>query len=141
MEEDAKGLRVAGQLNDKTTAGRDAFEHIKAGDATGLSIGFGVPEGGRRYERDGTAVLVDVTLYEVSAVTMPANRHAQVTGIKSVTSLRELEALLHDELHLPRLAAKKIAAGGWPALATAEQHDTATIAALLRESAARLKGA
>ena len=34
MKEDAKGLFVRGQCNLNTTAGRDAHEHIKAGDVT-----------------------------------------------------------------------------------------------------------
>jgi HK97 family phage prohead protease len=139
MVEDAKGLRVVGQLNRETTAGRDAFEHMKAGDATGLSIGFSVAVDGREYEDDGTATLTDIELWEVSAVTLPANRNARVTGVKSVSiqSQRELETLLHEAMRLPRAAAKKVAAGGWPALANAEQTDMEAIADMLRKSAAK----
>lgn len=139
MVADSKGLLVVGQLNRETTAGRDAFEHMRAGDATGLSIGYSVPQGGRRYEKDGTATLIDVNLFEVSAVTIPANRSARVTGVKSIASQRDLETLLHDQLRLPRAAAKKVAAGGWPMLANADQHDTDAIAALLRKSADRFR--
>jgi len=140
MTEDSTGLRVVGQLNLETTAGRDALAHMKAGDATGLSIGYSVAEGGRRYERDGSATLTDINLYEVSAVTIPANRDARVSGVKSIDSQRELESLLRDELGLARAAAKKLAAGGWPALANTQQRDSETIAALLRQSAAKFKG-
>src|SRR5690606_24092409 len=124
MAEDSKGLRVVGKLNRQTTAGRDADEHIKAAEATGLLIGYSIPHGGRRYEQDGTATLLQVKLWEVSAVTIPANRRARVEGVKSIASMRELETLLHEQLRLPRAAAKKVAAGGWPALASAEQIDS-----------------
>ena len=140
MREDAHGLRVVGQINRETTAGRDAFEHAKAGDVSAFSIGYRVPEGGRRFDKRNTsATLIEVDLLEVSLVALPANRGARVTSTKSIGSKRELEELLQHELRLPRAAARKVAAGGWPALASADQ-DVATIAAMLEASAAKLRG-
>jgi HK97 family phage prohead protease len=140
MREDNRGLFVTGQLNVKSTAGSDAYEHLKAGDVTGLSIGFTTPPGGRQERGDGVEVLVDVNLWEVSAVVFPANRNARVTSVKSISSMREFEVLLQDVLRLPRAAAKKLAAGGYPALAKVEDDlDPETIAAAIRQSAERFK--
>src|ERR1700712_1632581 len=46
MAEDGHGLAVAGQFNMATSAGREAHAHAKAGDVSGLSIGYVVPPGG-----------------------------------------------------------------------------------------------
>lgn len=115
MREDARGLFAKGQLNLETTAGRDAFAHLKAGDISGLSIGFRVPAGGRERMKDGAALLKQIELIELSLVAMPANESARVTSVKSIASRVELERLLH-KAGLPRAAAAKVAAGGWPAL-------------------------
>lgn len=140
LAEDSKGLLVEGQLNRDTAAGADAFAHLKAGDVTGLSIGFTIEPSGYRQEADGVLTLLEIDLWEISAVVFPANRRARVTGVKSIASQRELEDLLHHELCVSRSAAKKLASGGWRALANTEQTNSQTIADLLRKSAAQLKG-
>lgn len=114
--EDAKGLHVRGAINLKTTRGRDAFEHVRAGDATGLSIGFRIPEGGRTYTGKGAFLLSQVDLFEVSIVALPANPKARITGHKTLGSKAEAETMLR-EAGLPRAAAARFAAGGWKALA------------------------
>jgi HK97 family phage prohead protease len=113
--EDSKGLAVRGQLNLETERGREAHAHLKAGDVSGLSIGYAVPPGGRVMNDDGTSTLTEITLMEVSVVAMPAARRARVTGVKNVTSMADVERILRDS-GLPRGAAVKLAAGGWPAL-------------------------
>lgn len=115
IAEDAKGLRVTGRLNLDTTRGKDAHAHIKAGDVNGLSIGYSVPNGGATYNADGTQTLKTIDLREISVVTIPAARAARITGVKSLASQRDLQALLHDS-GLARGAAAKIAAAGWQAL-------------------------
>ena len=42
-----KGLAVRGNLISKLNAGRQAHQHMKAGDVSGLRIGYRVPPGGR----------------------------------------------------------------------------------------------
>ena len=116
MRQDAKGLHMVGRLNLSTTRGQDAYAHIKAKDVTGLSMGYVVPSGGRTKNADGSHTLKEVHLVETSAVAAPADTRARITGVKSVESRRDLEQLLHDG-GLPRAAAVKVAAGGWPALA------------------------
>lgn len=139
--EDSKGLRVRGQLNLETTRGKDAHAHIKAGDVSGLSIGYSIPPGGVVFHNDGTQTLKVIDLKEISVVTIPAARTARITGVKSIESQRHLQGLLHD-LGLPRAAASKIAAAGWPAL-NGDDKDRPELSQLLAEvkaSATSIKG-
>lgn len=127
MKEDARGLFVRGQLNLQTDRGKEAHEHLKAGDVGGFSIGYRVPDGGSTYNRDGTTTLNEVDLAEVSVVSIPANRNARVTEVKTdgptvLRSQAELEELLR-KAGLPRGAAVKLAAGGFPALFAEPQPD------------------
>lgn len=114
MGEDARGLRVRGRLNRDTEAGAKAYAHIRAGDVTGLSIGYGVAPGGAKAVGSGRT-LTRLELHEISAVTTPMHPAARITGVKSLASRAELEDLLREN-GLARAAAKKLAAGGWPAL-------------------------
>lgn len=116
MAEDGKGLRVEGFLNLKTERGRDAYEHIKARDAGGLSIGYKASKDGRKYAGKGIFHLVEVELYEVSIVTVPANPAARIEGFKSLESKSEAIDMLR-ECGLSKKAAARFAAGGWSALA------------------------
>jgi HK97 family phage prohead protease len=138
MQEETKGLRVVGALNLKTARGRDAREHVKAGDATGFSIGFQVPAGGAEYLKDGVTLLKQITLREVSIVAVPANRGARITHAKSVNSKGELVDLLR-EIGLPKAAAARVAAGGWPALAGADQQKAIDLAAQIEAATAKIR--
>ena len=114
--EDGKGLRLRGQLNLKTEAGRQAHEHVVAGDVRGLSIGYIIPAGGADIDRKtGNRILSVIDLFEVSPVSVPAMPGARITSAKSFQSQRELQSALH-ETGLSRTAAAKIAAVGWPVL-------------------------
>jgi HK97 family phage prohead protease len=135
LQEDSRGLRVKGKLNLNTAAGVKAHEHLKAGDVTGLSIGYTVPPGGQEKQRAGPRILKKLNLHEVSIASMPADTNARVSGVKMLTSLGELERGLRGEvqLKLSRGAAAKIAAVGWPALVGGDddppQPDPAIVAA------------
>jgi HK97 family phage prohead protease len=135
MREDAHGLFVRGKLNLNTDAGVKAHEHLKAGDVSGLSIGYQVPTGGLENPRGGPRILKQITLHEVSIASTPSDSRARVLGVKMLTSLSELERGLRGEiqLKLPRGAAAKIAAVGWPALVGGEEDlpDPAIVAAEL----------
>lgn len=130
--EDKRGLRARGQLNLATAAGREAFEHLRAGDASGLSIGF-YP---RRSEPDvdGGKRLLEVDLVEISAVVLPANPAARVTSVRSLATppatVRELEEALRD-MGFSRRAAASIAARGFEAQEAGEDP-TAELEALHR---------
>jgi HK97 family phage prohead protease len=84
MEETQRGLFVRGQLNLQTQAGREAFEHLKARDVGGLSIGFRIAENGFKHQADGSRLLTAIDLFEISIVAMPAARAARVSKIPRV---------------------------------------------------------
>ncbi|WP_417497763.1 HK97 family phage prohead protease [Maricaulis sp.] len=142
MQERADGLHVSGQLNLKTEAGQQAYEHVKGGDLDGLSIGFGIAPGGASVDRQGVRTLKALDLYEVSIVTLPAALSARVQQVKSITGPDELRDLLRGH-GLPVRFCEKVAAGGWAHLqnATPQQLETEakaqaeadTMAAILRE--------
>lgn len=147
MAEDARGLRVAGRLNLKTSAGRDAFEHLSAGDLSGLSIGFSVPAGGAEYRGD-VRVLRAVKLHEISLVTLAADSGARVTGVKSAwlarpETQREFQMALQS-LGFSRREAARISEKGFgafePDLADIDQQGLAAIEAALRSLTNSLKG-
>lgn len=124
IEEDATGLFVRGSLNLRTTKGREAFEHVRAGDAGALSIGYVVPEGGRRYDGGGVFTLTDVDLVEVSVVTVPANPRARITASKHIESKADAIEFLRAG-GLSRKAAARFASGGYRALVDDETADQA----------------
>ncbi len=95
MVEDAKGLRVKGQLLLTTTRGKDAYELLKVGALKGMSIGFMSKEWSYQ---DDLRILTAVDLWELSIVTFPANQKATITGIKSADALtaRNAEQILRD---------------------------------------------
>ncbi len=133
LREDDRGLLVSGELNLDTQSGRDAHAHLSAGDVSGMSFGFRVPRGGARAEDDGTVTLTEVDLLEVSLVSMPANRRARITSVKT---MQELERALRGEfdLRLPRGAAAKIAPAAW-----AQRIDLDHVAARIEETIRAVK--
>jgi HK97 family phage prohead protease len=85
-----QGLILHGQLALDVAAARECYALMKARVVKGLSIGYEVVA-----EKVEGAVrrLTEIDLWEVSAVTFPANRLAQVTTVKDVADLaRELKA-------------------------------------------------
>ena len=81
--EDAHGLYVKGKLLLDVAQAREAYTLMKAGVVRGLSIGYSVKRS-RRSPDSGVRELLDLNLWEISLVTMPANEAAQVTVVKSV---------------------------------------------------------
>src|SRR5574340_800788 len=71
MKETADGLEVVGKLTLGTKRGHEAHQLMKDG-ALSLSIGYTVAPGGAE-DRHTTRLLKAITLFEVSAVAMPAN--------------------------------------------------------------------
>lgn len=122
MEPDSKGLFVRGSLNLKTTKGPEAFEHVKAGDLGGLSIGYTIPKDGTEYVGEGTYNLKKIDLLEVSIVAIPADPFARITGVKSLKSKAEAIDMLR-ECGLSKAAAGRFAAGGFKALGDDETHE------------------
>lgn len=82
--EDDHGLFLRAEFHstpEAQSARRVVSERMAAGKSVGLSIGYTV--GDATFREDGVRELRAVDLYEVSIVTVPANREAVVTGAKS----------------------------------------------------------
>jgi HK97 family phage prohead protease len=91
VEEDAVGLKVAGQLAMKTSRGQEAHELMKMGALTGMSIGYRTREAD--YDRvTGVRKLKKVDLWEVSLVTIPMNDAARVSAVKSIEQMEDLKS-------------------------------------------------
>lgn len=130
LAEDAVGLRVEGRLALGVPRADEAAALLKSGSGLGLSIGYTIPDGGATYGR-GARVLKRVELFEVSLVAVPANRRARV----EIKSIRDLEHILRDA-GVPKAAAARLAAGGWPALErrdAVEVEHVAELASLMRK--------
>lgn len=79
--EDDRGLFVQGRLLMAVEKAREAYALLKAGALRGLSIGYQVKQA-RRDADTGVRELLEIELFEISIVTMPANQAAQVTVVK-----------------------------------------------------------
>jgi len=89
VKEDNIGLHVEGKLALKTARGAEAYELLKMGAISGLSIGFVTRED--NYDRvTGVRTLKKVDLWEVSLVTFPANDASRVANVKSIESIKSL---------------------------------------------------
>lgn len=110
--EDDKGLWVKVQLTLATTLGNDAYEFVKAGVIDSLSIGFRCTV--HEYDHDeDIRTIKEVELFEFSLVTIPANREAIITGMKSAhESERKFEQFLRENGY-DRQSAKTITSKGF----------------------------
>lgn len=101
MEEDSKGLYVEGQLAREVEKGREAHVLMKMGAIGGLSIGFAALEW-TTDKKAGTVALDVIDLWEVSAVTFPANRDARIDTVKAalehgdILPIADFEAILRE---------------------------------------------
>jgi len=91
MSEDNIGLKVSGQLALKTSRGAEAYELLKMGAISGLSIGF-MPREDSYDKLTGITTLKKVDLWETSLVTFPANDSARVQGVKSIETIEDLKS-------------------------------------------------
>lgn len=144
LEEDRHGLAVAGKLTLATQRGAEAHALMKDG-ALALSIGFRIAPGGSSYE-GSNRILKKVELFEISAVAMPANPAAKVTGVKSAAfgrpqNVRDFEAALRDACGFSVREAKRIASVGWPALVRRDDasDELQEIATLLGKAASEFQ--
>jgi len=96
MEEDAVGLKVKGQLALKTARGAEAYELMKMGALSGMSIGYRSRDDS--YDRvTGVRSLKKLDLVELSLVTFPMNDASRVSAVKTI---EELDSLSDIERHL-----------------------------------------
>lgn len=147
VREDGHGLIMRGRVATRTERGAEAAELLEMGALKGLSIGFNTIKSEMDHE-SGIRRLMEIDLWEVSLVSVPANPLANVTGFKSIETTREFEAALR-KMGFSRSDAKSIASHGFTAWAgqrdagddaeTAEmQRDVADLAASLKTTLERL---
>jgi len=107
MTTDKTGLFVEGELTPGHSKAIDTYASLKHGAVDGLSIGYIARSAEDR--PNGTRLLKDIELVEISIVEEPADINATVSSIKSAIeqakSIREIEATLRDSAGLSRLEA------------------------------------
>jgi HK97 family phage prohead protease len=81
MFEDEMGLYVQGRLLLDVARAREAYALLKQGAISGLSIGYS-PTQYKIDANNGTRILSEIELWEISLVTFPANAAAGVTVVK-----------------------------------------------------------
>jgi HK97 family phage prohead protease len=94
IRDDPKGLIIDGKLTMADPNAQRVLAHMKSGSVRGLSIGYDLPRSPDKtsYAEDGTRILREIKLFEVSLVSIPANPKAMVTAVKS---LSDVERVLH----------------------------------------------
>ena len=80
VSDSAVGLIVRGRLSLGVARARETYELLKTGVLDSFSIGYDVIKDRRL--KDGTRVLTELRLWEVSIVTFPANPKAVVGRVK-----------------------------------------------------------
>ena len=103
ISEDRNGLAVEGRLCLRTQKGVEAYELLKLGALTGLSIGYRVAQS-RVDAAKKARVLTDVELFEISLVTFPANEAARVDEVKMPALSSRADALRREM----RMAAERL---------------------------------
>ena len=78
LREDRHGLKFDARLTKGTQRGREALALISDGFVDSFSIGYSIRPGGCEFLKDGTRALVDLDLWEVSCVGLPANPRARL---------------------------------------------------------------
>ncbi|WP_160119649.1 HK97 family phage prohead protease [Rhodovarius lipocyclicus] len=136
LAEDGIGLKVTGKLAD-TPRGREVYTLLKMEPRPaikGMSIGYRAAAFEMRTKpEDPRRRLTKLDLFEVSIVTFPANRKANITDVKSGAGLteRDAERALRDA-GFSRSEAKAIIASGFKALPQRDADEASVSAALKR---------
>jgi hypothetical protein len=93
LVETDRGLEVSGEINLKTSMGKDVYQLVSDNDVKGLSIGYSIEDS----EAIGdTNVLKKLNLWEISIVAIPMNQQAWLTGAKMFESTGDLITQLDD---------------------------------------------
>lgn len=100
LSEDDNGLKVTGKIDLNHRDGLTVFSALKRGAMDALSIGFRIPKGGAEEKDDGSRIIKEVDLKEISIVNFPADDAARIAVVKSeilkIESLKEIESYLRD---------------------------------------------
>lgn len=109
LAEDARGLKVTGELVDGTEAAREVARLIAAGILDGLSIGFRTVRA-RTDPDSGLRHVAEVDLWEVSIVTFPMMPEARIARVTAERGLSDPEGLAAAMA----VTARRLAAGAAP---------------------------
>lgn len=112
MHEDAKGLFARGKLLTEIQIGKEALVMLKNGALDGLSIGYQTVESEFDSPDSRIRRLTKLNLFEVSLVTFPMNPEANVTAVKRLEAIGDVERILRDA-GVPNTFAKLVAAHGF----------------------------
>lgn len=104
----------AGTLKDRT---EEAWQSVKAGLISFVSIGWRLLENGVQFLKDGTAKLTNIEVVELSLVTVPANSSARILSVKELDMAASGRHSPGDAGTLPVVRAQK----GAPPMTTQEQ--------------------
>ncbi len=118
IKEDDNGLFVKGKLLvNEIEKAKEAYALLKAGAISGLSIGYTINSNGSEMGKDGNHYLKELSLWEISVVTFPANNQANVSSVKAceIDNIRDFEKCLRD-VGFSKEKAKAIAANGFKAI-------------------------
>tara|TARA_R110002153_G_scaffold213295_4_gene365846 strand:+ start:419 stop:1180 length:762 start_codon:yes stop_codon:yes gene_type:complete len=127
LVEDVKGLYVEGRLTKGVRDADEAYALLKDGALNSMSIGYKVIDD--EYDMQKRANLLhEVSLFEISLVSIPANEQSTVMSVKSddTVDARALEKTLRDA-GLSRREAKAILSKGLSGLSSqrdAEEKDS-----------------
>ena len=136
VKEDSIGLHVSGKLALKTNRGAEAYELLKMGAISGLSIGFVTREDS--YDRvTGIRTLKKVDLWEVSLVTFPANDAARVATVKSIETIKsfaDAETFLREAGGLSKREAVAVLARIKSLQGRSESDELGELAAIMKRN-------
>jgi HK97 family phage prohead protease len=106
MEEDDHGLIVEGEFTPGHSLASDVRALAKHGAVNGLSIGFTLPSNGSEEKDDGTRLLKQIDLHEVSVVAFPADKAARITNVKeeieTLNEIKDFERFLRESGQLSK---------------------------------------
>lgn len=107
ISEDERGLRVKGLFAKESALAKETYELIGMGALDGLSIGYRTKVAERG--ENGTRVLKEIELWEVSVVTFPMNEMAQIDAVKSAIdgNFAPLKRVFEDRLRDAGLGSRK----------------------------------
>jgi len=97
VEDSPSALIVHGSIDRADPDGERTYNRVKKGYVKGISIGFTLPRGENKTAfSNGVRYLKEVTLHEISLVSVPAQAGARVVSVKCLADvrsvLRDLEA-------------------------------------------------
>lgn len=98
LQEDEYGLLLEAEINNATVAGSEASALIKQQAVGGLSIGFTIKSSD--YNKEGSRLIQDIELREISIVTFPANQYAEIQYAKEL----DIKKSLSEQNKLDELA-------------------------------------